>query len=555
MSDSEDSSELAKQNEGIIAEKLFGDLSRVSGSDFFDRALVFILETLDMDYGFVGTLLADGNTVRIELLRGPDGIISNFEYCLDKTPCQNVFNQRQCIHFDDVQSAFPEDEILIEMSIQGYIGTPLFSRSGRPMGILVLLSKREISDAEKANRLLELFGNRVALEMERSQYETELREAKEKAEEADRLKSAFLANLSHEVRTPLNGILGFAQMLGDGALDDDDRREYARIVQSCGKHLLRIIQDLIDVAQIESGQLKLEKKRFDLFELYREMDTIFKADIANSGKPNLRLQWNGAQIGELMVLGDEDRIRQIFENLIGNAIKYSDEGVITIETLPMDNDRFAFSVSDQGRGIHKEDLGRIFERFEQVDDGPTREFEGVGLGLAISKGLVELMDGTLSAESVMGEGSVFRFEIALKRDDPLEADALTAGENATNASSRRLRALVVEDNDTNYLLLKAMIGSQASDLTRAQDGEEAIKIVRDGGDFDMILMVIRMPGVNGYEATREIKRLRPNVPIVIQSALVSESDKSKGFEAGCDEFVEKPIVKSKLDEVIQRFVS
>lgn len=542
-------------SESKLIEKLFGELSRVSGNEFFDEALDYMLDSLDVDYGFLGTLASDGETVHSNRVRGREGLMPNFNYELEKAPCQDVFKKDKCLYFCDVQEAFPEDEMLVEMDIKAYIGTPLFARSGLPLGILVLLSKREIEDEEKARRYFSLFGNRVALEMERESFEIELRKAKEKAEESDRLKSAFLANLSHEIRTPLNGILGFGQLLKAGDVAAEDQAHCVDIIQSSGEHLLRIVEDLIDIAKIESGQLNLEAKRFDLNKMFQKLDTIFSKEIELQSKSGVSLKWNCSLEGEHFVTGDAFRIRQVFLKLIGNALKYSDSGRISIAYETVGAGRYAFSVSDQGRGILKKDLERVFKRFEQVEGGPTREYEGVGLGLSICQGLVDLMDGLITVESEEGVGSVFRFEIALQGDKPATLDpGASEGESTNLESNKSLAVLVVEDNDTNYLLLKEMLKPYSFGLTRAKDGGEAIRLVQDGAIFDLILMDIRMPNVNGFEATRKIKRVRSSIPVIMQSAYASDAHKNAGYESGCDAFIEKPINRAKLETLIQQYV-
>ena len=361
----------------------------------------------------------------------------------------------------------------------------------------------------------------------------ELIDAKQKAEESDRLKSTFLATITHELRTPMNGILGFSELLKDTELPPEESTEYVDLIHQSGLRLLTLINELIDIARIESGQTRVQQADTSVNKLLRDMSTFFKLEIRNKG---LRLKCTpGLSDNESIISTDSAKLTQILTNLINNALKFTVKGSIEIGYTRV-NRMVHFFVTDTGIGIPHAMQDKIFERFIQVDNPLTRAIEGSGLGLSITKAYVAMLGGAISVDSVEGKGTTFTFTL------PYNPPGRNEPANAVSS----LLLLIAEDDDITRILLKKILKGEHMALLYAHNGLEAVDLARLHPEINLVLMDMQMPLLNGYDATRQIKKLRPDLPIIAQTALTAPEEREKAIEAGCDRFIKKPIDKKYL---------
>jgi signal transduction histidine kinase len=398
------------------------------------------------------------------------------------------------------------------------------------------------------------------LEEEVEKRTNELSIAKEKAEESDRLKSAFLANMSHEIRTPMNGILGFASLLNEPDLTGEEQSEYIKMIEKGGERMLNIINNLIDISKIESGMTELVITETDINKQLDYIFTFFKSEVERKGMQLIL----SAKLPEeyAYIKTDREKTYAILTNLVKNAIKYCDQGFIDIScriitSTSSDNHqekepyKLEFCVRDSGIGIAKERQKAIFERFVQADIEDIRAKQGAGLGLSISKAYVEMMGGKIWVESEMEKGSAFFFTI------PYIINASKQALNETelpliehNLQTKKLNILIAEDEEHSERFLTLAINSFAQKIQRAKTGAESIEICRNNPDINLILMDIRMPDMNGYEATRQIRKFNKKVIIIAQTAYALSGDKEKAIAAGCNDYITKPIDRNSLIEVL-----
>jgi signal transduction histidine kinase len=379
------------------------------------------------------------------------------------------------------------------------------------------------------------------------QAERDAHEARERAEAANRLKSDFLATMGHEIRTPLNGVLGMAHVMDAGPLEPA-QRERLHVIQSSGESLLALLNDMLDLAKIEAGYMKLEDAAFDLEALLRPACQGFGAMAVEKGvafdlsiAPAATGQWRG----------DAQRLRQVVANLVANAVKFTSIGAVGV-VVDTTETGLRIVVRDTGIGMKPEQIPQLFEKFTQADSSSTRKFGGSGLGLAICRDLTELMGGTLSARSIEGQGSIFTFEAPLVHETP--AEPARAEPTPEAAPHGRLRILAAEDNVINQKVLAALLEPLDVELVMTADGEAAVAAYRQGA-FDAVLMDIQMPKMNGVEASRAIRewesqRGAPQTPILAVTANLMSHHVADYLAAGMDGVVAKPIEARKLLEAL-----
>lgn len=394
----------------------------------------------------------------------------------------------------------------------------------------------------------------------RKEMEQDLINAKEKAEESDKLKSAFLANMSHEIRTPMNAIIGFSQLLSDYQLAQDEREHYISLIQNSGNDLLNLIDDIIDISKIEAGQLKVFKSQYFLDNILSDIYDSYNEFIkTKKDKTGLKLKYNKPDRGEKVVIHtDIDRFKQIIRNLISNAIKFTDFGLVEFGfTTDIDkkNPQIQFYVKDTGIGIPKDKLEIIFESFRQANVSDTKIYGGTGLGLTITKKMVEILGGRIWVKSTPGQGSTFYFTIPY---NPVNISARYPDKNKKKPTSKvynwkNKKILIVEDNDQSFLFFKSALKKTQILMKRANNGNEAVELCKKN-DFDLILMDIQLPEMDGYTATRQIKQLNKNVSIIAQTAYAMSDEKERCLKAGCDDYISKPIGVTNLLELINRYI-
>jgi signal transduction histidine kinase/CheY-like chemotaxis protein len=376
----------------------------------------------------------------------------------------------------------------------------------------------------------------------RKMAELELLKAKEKAEESDRLKSAFLANMSHEIRTPMNGILGFARLLDKPDLESDKKHEYITVIQKSGIRMLNIINDIIDISKIEAGLMKLDMTESNINEQVNYIYTFFKPEVEAKGMELICL--NSLPARESVIVTDREKLFAILINLVKNAIKYSLEGTIEFGYLKKDS-RLEFFVKDTGIGIPKDRHDAIFERFIQADIEDKMARQGAGLGLAISKAYIEMLGGKIWVESEPGTGSTFYFTLPMNTSGEIKENSHLVAQNEEikeiELAIKKIKILIAEDDEISEKLLRNLVRNLGKEIISSKTGIETIDLCRKNPDIDLILMDIQMPQLNGYIATQKIREFNKNVVIIAQTANGLLGDREKAIEAGCNDYIAKPI--------------
>lgn len=387
-----------------------------------------------------------------------------------------------------------------------------------------------------------------------------LAEASERADAANRAKSLFLANMSHEIRTPMTAILGYTELLENPALTEEERHRYLSVVQQNGDALMALISDVLDLSRIEAGQLKVERQRCQLPALMKEVIYSHRLKAEEKG---IRLELEYQSPVPAHVHTDPFRLRQILGNLIGNAIKFTDEGRVMVRLFWEDGLQSCLhiEVEDSGIGMSPADLERVFEPFSQADDSHTRRHGGSGLGLAIAQQLARSMGGDISASSVAGRGSVFKVHVRMMADSdavrvmPEQALEVDVRSQQTPGIHVGGRVLLVEDNDVNRLLVHRILTRAGMEVVEATDGLQAVETITAEQNFDLVILDMQMPVMDGYAAARELRRIGFGKPILALTANVMSDDRRRCLAAGCDDFLGKPVRASRLLAACSRLIS
>ncbi|MCB0804145.1 MAG: PAS domain S-box protein [Bacteroidales bacterium] len=384
---------------------------------------------------------------------------------------------------------------------------------------------------------------------DRKQMLLELKEAKEKAEESDKLKTVFLQNMSHEIRTPMNGIMGFCELLTDKDISDSKRATYTDVIIKSSKQLLSIIQDIITISSLETGQERLNEETVCINEMLSELYSIFEPKAKANGLNFLLVKPLPDETATIVT--DPVKLRQVFSNLISNAIKFTPDGSVTFGYTGV-NGNLQFFVKDTGIGIHESAMENIFKRFWQVEQGTTRKYGGTGLGLSISKGYIHLLGGDIRIESEPNKGSIFYFTIPVKRNEYQTAfKSVVSSHQKVDLHGKTI--LVAEDEQVNYFFLYEMLKMSGARVIHASQGKEAVEMCGKN-PVDLVLMDIKMPVMDGYEATKILRKKHPEIPVIAQTAYVNSVDKQKVAEAGFTSYIEKPIIHEKLMDIIRQHI-
>lgn len=389
---------------------------------------------------------------------------------------------------------------------------------------------------------------------ELSQINSELYLAKEHAEESDRLKTSFLQNMSHEIRTPMNAIMGFSELLVQNYNNKPKLEKFSQIINQRCEDLLDIINGILDIAKIESGQLPINIEECNLHDLFAELTIFFTEHQKRIGKQHINFSLKSlCSPSETEIVTDKVKLKQIFINLIGNAFKFTDKGKIEGGCQIDANHNLIFYVSDSGIGIPSDKQHVIFERFTQLKHDRNQAYGGTGLGLSIVKGLVDLLDGKIWIESQPGEGTTFYFSIPYKATRILQHKSLIINELETLQFQNKT-ILVVEDDFFNTEYIKEILSDTGLNILHTEYGKDAIQIASIHSP-DLVLMDVRLPDINGYEASRKIMEHNPNLKIIAQTAYAAHEDKQKATEAGCIDYISKPLKRDLLLSMINKHLS
>lgn len=419
------------------------------------------------------------------------------------------------------------------------------SRQPRIIGVARDITERKIAERELLRK-----NNELSKHLEKiRQINSELEKAKEKAEESDRLKSAFLANMSHEIRTPMNGVLGFAQILKNPNLENAEKLEYISIIEKSGERLMNTINDLIDISKIEAGQALVRTGEVNLNQLLDDLYSFFKVEAVQK---NISLRIDSQAPDDVAnILTDKEKLYSILSNLIKNALKFTEQGGVEFG-YSIKSGFLRFHVKDSGCGIAPERHEAVFDRFVHADLNITRPYEGSGLGLPISKAYAEMLGGEIWLKSAEGEGSTFFFTIPHNVKEIARAKT-DVKFDTQEIDASALTILIAEDDKIAETLLTKILKTNGANLLYARNGEQAVRLCRENPQIDLVMMDVKMPIMDGYEATREIRKFNPDVVIIAQTAYALQGDREKALDAGCDDYISKPIKPEILLNKIEFF--
>lgn len=564
----------------------------VTGADFFRSLVSHLAAALQVKYAFIAEC-TDTSKLQVRTLAfwKDRNHGENFSFALTGTPCERVIGGEVCYHHENVQSLFPDDKGLAEWQAESYLGIPLFDTVGNILGHLAVLDDKPMHHSEQEISIMKIFGARASAELERmraqqelqkahdelemrvkertaelsnsnrllteqikkrAQIEEALQAAKEAAETASRAKSEFLASMSHELRTPLNSILGYAQIFKRDKTLTPAQLEGVEVIRRSGEHLLTLINDVLDLAKIEAQKFELRPTEFNLPEFLKSVSEIAKI---NARQKNLDFSFEKATLLPTVVTGDEKKLRQVLLNLLGNAIKFTPHGqgsvvfkVGEIGAL-LYRKLLRFQVEDSGIGIPAEELANIFLPFHQLRN-QREHIEGTGLGLAISRKLVNLMGGELYVKSEPSKGSTFWIDLELPEAESVPARDVLPVKEITGYKGKKKKILIVDDKLENRAVMVGMLAPLGFALAEAENGNDALKKMSQFKP-DLVFMDLVMPVLDGYEATRRIRNMQKgkNVVIVALSASAFEHNKQACLEAGCDDFIPKPV---RFDALLDR---
>jgi len=461
----------------------------------------------------------------------------------------NSLNPPDLIHPEDQDYQLRKEQSLVN---NGFFETEL--RLRHKAGHYVNLSTRSVTVRSDSGEVLGALT--ISRDITRlKQVHEDLIKANIGAEASNRLKSNFLANISHEIRTPLNSVVGFSNLLLNNNLTNEVKEEYIEHINHNSEKLLQIIGDIIDLSRLESSQIEITYEEASLSAIVNEIIEEARQIIRRNEKPIiLNVKNHFEDVGDL-IFTDRIWLKRVLNHLMDNAVKFTLEGSVEFSYL-LENQNIVFKIRDTGIGINKENLGRIFEEFRQEFDGHHRPFEGLGIGLTLAKEVIERMGGKIVVESEKGVGSEFSFSIPYRpAGSPKSKVATVINESIMKPidwSSRK--CLLVDDNKDVLIYLNRVLTDTGVSIITARSGFEAIEIIKATPDIDVVLLDMQMPEMNGIETTREIRKIRKNLPIIAQTAFIFEDDKDIILEAGCDACLIKPIRREHLLTVMSSFV-
>ncbi|MFN8239277.1 MAG: ATP-binding protein [Bacteroidales bacterium] len=456
-------------------------------------------------------------------------------------------DSKDYVHPDDLQY---QEKRIQAMKTKGYFEGEL--RLKHRNGSYVNLStKSVIIKDDSGNTIGSLTISRDITALRK--YHEQLIEAKVEAEASNRLKASFLANISHEIRTPLNSVVGFANLLLAEDIDQASRAEYIDHINHNSEKLLQIIGDIIDLSRLESAQIEITYEETSLGDIINEVIEETRRSIKRNEKPIILTMKNQLEDNSDLIFTDRIWLRRVLNHLMDNAVKFTLEGSVEL-SFCKEGENLVFRIKDTGIGINKENLKRIFEEFRQEIDGHHRPFEGLGVGLTLAKEVIERMGGKIFVESEKGIGSEFSFIIPYRPAGSSRTRMRQTEKPSLLNDWSSKKCLLVDDNKDVLIYLNRILLDTGMHVLMARSGSEALNIISSTHDIDVVLLDMQMPEMNGIEVTREIRKIRKELPIIAQTAFIFEDDKDIILEAGCDACLIKPIRKEHLLTVMSGFI-
>jgi PAS domain S-box-containing protein len=450
----------------------------------------------------------------------------------------------------DEESLEPEmRQLMQEQDIKSLITIPLVLH-GDCLGFVGFDSVPDFHEyTENENQLLQVYAQMLMNVQDRIEREKKLVIAKEKAEESERLKTAFLANMSHEIRTPMNGILGFLDLMRSPELSEENRTSYSKIVIQSGNRLLSTLNDIIEISKIETTEMKVSLSAVNIGEMMKYFLAFFLPQAEEKG---LVLKLAGhLSDDKAMIQTDKSKLESMLSNLLKNAIKFTARGSIEFGSY-IEGNSLVFRVKDTGPGISPDLKEQIFRRFIQGDMSSTRHYEGAGLGLSIVKAYAELLNGRVWVESEPDQGAAFFFSVPYV-PDPTPASPISENVRQTGTVKSGITVLVVEDDPAGYLYLEKILQSVKIKVIHTDNGPDTVSTVHENKTIDLILMDIKIPGFSGIEATKEIRKFNSSLPIIAQTAYAFPTDRDAAIDAGCNDYITKPINRTDLLRLIKKY--
>ncbi len=456
-------------------------------------------------------------------------------------------NKSVMLKHEEFQKLIETGEVeLLGADSEIWLGVPL-TVDNEPYGAIVIQDYQNPNAYDKNDlKLLEFIAGQVSLSIQRQKSIIDMKEAFDKADAGDRLKTAFINNISHEIRTPLNGILGFTEMTLNPETTPEEHEQFFSVIKKSSDRLLNTINSYMDISLLVSGTLEIIRRPSNIDKLLNE---IYKDFSENAALKNIELTLLKPNFDDPLILKtDIEKLRKILVHLLDNAFKFTQKGTIAFG-YEMNDTEMIFTISDTGTGIKPEALNIIFNAFMQADVSSTRGYEGSGLGLTIANGLIILLGGILHIDTERGKGSKFYFTLPFSENPVLTPQKVIETPKPQEQANKPI-ILVAEDDDSNFKYIEIVLLYANYKVKRAENGFEAVDICRRNPDISLILMDIKMPLMDGFEATRQIRGFMPNIPIIALTAHVTPEDENKAITSGCNEYVTKPVSKTKLLEII-----
>jgi len=469
------------------------------------------------------------------------------------------------LHLENMLSFFKEvgqknrftDQLFKEGKVRDF-ETELLTRDRQTKYVIL----NAILEGETISGMIMDISDRKMAEQRMKSYQQELIKARHKAEQSEKLKTAFLANMSNEILTPMNSLAGFSELLSRPGLTTETLAGYAEKINTSSNQLINLIDNIIDIAKVECGEVTLKMSECRINHILLDLYAFYEQKLRETRKETITLLLKrGNKDNDFAILTEPYRLKQVLSNLLSNAIQYTDTGTIEFGyniingqdtgNIPM----IRFFIKDTGKGIMKEKLSLIFDRFRQSEEYSTKLSDGAGLGLPVSKAYIELLGGRLWIESEIGAGSEFCFVLPYHQISMKEGIQIVNEVQELPADWHDKTILVAEDTDSNWLYLEAILKKTRVRLIRAENGQVALDKLRQHKEIDLILMDLRMPVMSGYDAVIQIKDQGLKIPIIVQTAYANEEDKEKIKKLECDDYLIKPVIKENLLKVVSRYIS